>query len=417
MPYKLTEDQEAFLKDLVYKEGNFFGLQKLYTLIRTQHPDQKLSRREVWSWMARQEVLQINRRPTMNRGIVTPMVSSKAGWIQLDNIDMTSHAYNGYKYIVHATDLFLKKDWAKAVKALTVENIKEALEEFIDQGMKCSYLQTDQGSEFKGDFTEFCQDLDIVHRMSKSHSPWANGTVESRNSGIQRLIFMYMRTSGNSDWPNMLQKFIQNINSTFNHATKKSANELEQADEAVQSETATRLQNTASKKYGKKSQKNPLNVGDWVRIRLFDKSGIVKRSCVGYWSKEIYEIVSIYTPRKLANLTQSYKIKNKDTGEVQHGLYSLGQLMVIPKNTELLPEPVVNPPAVNEGQVENDEELERLVDTVVSHKVIRGTRNRRPQVLYQVKFTVYRKLFWQTEEDLQGARRILNEYKNAHRIP
>ena len=45
----------------------------------------------------------------MSCGVVRPMVASKPGWIQMDNIDMTSHPYNSYNYICHATDLFLKR--------------------------------------------------------------------------------------------------------------------------------------------------------------------------------------------------------------------------------------------------------------------------------------------------------------------
>ena len=150
-------------------------------------------------------------------------------------------------------------------------------------------------------------------------------------------------------------------------------------------------------------------------MRLFDKSGTVKRTKVGYWTDEVYEIVSIYTPRKWANLSHSYKIKKRETGEIQHGLYSCGQLLPIPKETEMLRARAVNLPAVNENTVEEEDELESMIDSIVNHK-IKGTRNRRQQVTYQIQFTGYRKLYWQLEEDLQGANRILQEYKRTHNI-
>ena len=49
--------------------------------------------------------------------------------------------------------------------------MKDSLDAFIEEGMQCTYLQTDQGSEWKGDFPEFVQNVDIIYRVSKSHSP------------------------------------------------------------------------------------------------------------------------------------------------------------------------------------------------------------------------------------------------------
>ncbi|KAJ3054271.1 hypothetical protein HK097_002208 [Rhizophlyctis rosea] len=130
MPYKLTSEQEDFFRDLIYKKANFFGRDKLFYLIKTKHPEMGISRRMLWSFMDRQEVFQLNRRPTMKRGLVKPITSQKPGHIQMDNL-YVQHPFNGYKYICHAVDTFNKKDDGKPVKSLDVESMKQAIDTFL----------------------------------------------------------------------------------------------------------------------------------------------------------------------------------------------------------------------------------------------------------------------------------------------
>jgi hypothetical protein len=414
MVYKLTKDEEDFLKDFTYKQGNLFGRDKLFYAIRNRFPEQDISRRELWSWMNKQEVFQINRKPTMSRGIVRTMNPGKPGWIQMDNINLESHAYNGYKYIVHAVDLFLKKDYAVPAKSLDVETMKKAIDDFLQQGMKMSYCQTDLGSEWKGDFVDYVKSKGAKHMYSKPNSPWSNGTVESRNYSITRAITMWIKATGNLDWPSMLPTFLKNINSTMTYATKESADKLE-ADDSLHEGIAERIANEKSRSFkGKSTKVADLKVGDWVRLRDFDKSGLVKRSKVGWWSSEIYVIESIYTPRKTANVTQSFKIKNKETGETMKGLYSLGQLLHIPQDTETLEKAPQRPPAVNEDEVSDDEHLEWELDGIVGHKVVRATRKKPEQIMYRVKYTGWKKLYWIPETDFTNSKRILNDYKRQN---
>ncbi|KAJ3029981.1 hypothetical protein HDV00_009325 [Rhizophlyctis rosea] len=198
------------------------------------------------------------------------------------------------------------------------------------------------------------------------------------------------------------------------YSTKKSAAEIE-ADESTHAEIAERVLNRASKSFKDKSGKtSQIEVGDWVRLRLFDKSGIVHKTRTGYWSDEIFIVTSIYQPRKIANISQSFKLKNKGTDEVKKGLWSLWQVLKIPKDTEFSPAPPRNPPAVNEDDVSDDDHLEWELDSIVGHKVVRATRKEPEQIMYKVKYSGYRKLYYIPESDFSGAQRMLNDYKREN---
>ncbi|KAJ3054272.1 hypothetical protein HK097_002209 [Rhizophlyctis rosea] len=185
----------------------------------------------------------------------------------------------------------------------------------------------------------------------------------------------------------------------MSYSTKKSAEEIE-ADESTHAAIAEDVVNRASKSFkGKSGKTSDIQVDDWVRLRLFDKSGIVHRTRTGYWSDEIYKVTSIYQPRKIANVSQSFRLENKDTGEVKKGLWSLGQVLKVPKDTETLAAPPRNPPAVNENDVSDDDYLEWQLDSILKHKVVRATRRKPEHLMFQVKYSGYRKLYWIPESD------------------
>lgn len=400
----LTAEQIELLKDFVFKDANFFGRDKLYYSFTHKYPNEKVSRRAIWNWMDKQEVFQQNRRPVMKRGIVRPMVSKKKGWIQMDNIDMTSNAYNGFNYICHAVDLFTKKDYAKAINALTVQNMKKCVDEFIADGMEVSYLQSDRGSEFQGDFGAHLQDKSIIHKMSKAHSPWSNGTVESRNSAIKRNIFMWMRTSHDTDWPSKLPQIMENINNTFSYATKASANDIDKNTELHEA-IGKHLENVASKRYkGKSSSSKDLQVGDWVRRRItYDPSNVTRKSKTGYWTDEIYEVTKVLKAVKTPNVTASYKIRDVKTKNEVSGLHSFGSLMKIPKDTVFHEKPPVRPEAVNGAEVSDPAEREWEVESILDVRMKRATRTGLPSVMYKVKWVGWKKPTWEDERNMTHA--------------
>ena len=146
-------------------------------------------------------------RPTLKRGIVRPMVAKSPGSIQLDYLDFSTMPWNGFNAVCNAVDIFSKKYYAYPCKGQTVANTIKAMETFIKQGMKCTFLQAGNGQSFKGDFEVWCREQGINLKHSKPHSPWSNGVIESRGgNGFKRLLFQQMKIKGTNDWVSLVDR-------------------------------------------------------------------------------------------------------------------------------------------------------------------------------------------------------------------
>ncbi|KAJ3052678.1 hypothetical protein HK097_005881 [Rhizophlyctis rosea] len=337
----LSPESEERLKKLYYDSP--FGRNRMYHLFKQRYPDDKTSRRAIMDWMKRQEIWQLSVRPTLKRGVVRPMVSKKLGSIQMDYLDLSSNPYNGFDAIANAVDIFSKKYYAYPCKKQTIENTIKALEKWMSEGMKISFLQVDNGGSFLGRLPDWC-------------------------SLFKKTLFMLMKTRNTNDWVSLTPGIVKSINSTMTFATKKSSDEIEDNAELHES-VGDMIQRNANKRFKQKGSEADLKVDQFVRRRMeYNQTGITKGTKVGFWSKEIYQVVKVVHNRKNPNITASYKIKNIDNNSVTSGLVPRGELLLIPdpRNMQRIPEAVVRPPPVNEDA--SDEEPEWEVESILDTK-------------------------------------------------
>ena len=407
----LSSESEERLKKLYYDSP--FGRDRMYHLFKQRFPDDKTSRRAIMDWMKRQEIWQLSVRPTLKRGVVRPMVSKKLGSIQMDYLDLSSNPYNGYDAIANAVDILSKKYWAYPCKKQTVENTIKALEKWMSEGMKISFLQVDNGGSFLGRLPDWCREHNIKHAYSKPHSPWSNGVIENKGGLFKKTLFMLMKTRNTNDWVSLTPGIVKSINSTMTFATKKSPDEIEDNAELHES-VGDMIQRNANKRYKQKGSEADLKVDQYVRRRMeYDKTGLTKGTKVGFWSKEIYQVVKVVHNRKNPNITASYKIKNIDNNSVTSGLVPRGELLLIPdpRNMQRIPEAVVRPPPVNEEA--SDEEPEWEVESILDKKVTKATRGRPGKILYKVEWVGWARPRWEPVENI-NAPELIREYERAH---
>jgi hypothetical protein len=401
----LDENEAEALHDLYYEKGNIFGRDRLYDLFTRTYPEMTVSRRAVADFLNKQEIHQKHQRP-MKRGVVRPTVAKKPGWIQLDCIDMSSTPYSGYDTIVNCVDVFSKYYWAYACKGQTVDNIKRAMEAFLDDKMICKFLQCDNGSSFKGDFPEFCKEKGIVLQYSKPHSPWSNGTIERTGGTNKRLLFQLMKTKGTSDWVSLLPMVCRNMNNARSFSTKQPPSEL-QTDTSLHEDAAATIENRANRQYKQKAKGPDLEVGDHVRMILdYDAAGIRKASKEGYWKEQISVVTGVVHNRKIANLTASYRLKDLASGEKLKGIWARWQLQKIPKDFTAIPKQPVRP-----GPVEGEDVYE--VESILDKRTSRATRGKPARVEYKVKWRNWsvRSSTWEPLENLSGAKDAIREFE------
>lgn len=109
---------------------------------------------------------------------------SQPGYIQMDSVTVYI-AGRRYSFSC-AIDIVTKFAHCGVVPSLKARYARATLEEFRQRyGQSVRVVQTDNGSEFLGDFHEYLEEQHIPHVFSYPHSPKVNGTVERFNRTIQ----------------------------------------------------------------------------------------------------------------------------------------------------------------------------------------------------------------------------------------
>lgn len=384
----LTDQQENRLHELMYDEKFHFGRDKLWGVYHDRFPKDQLSQRAVNSWLQRQPIHQTFQR-NMKKGIIKPLLNSTRGYLSLDCAVMPP--YNGFTTMYVILDTFSKRLYAAPFKAQTAANTVEFLETLQKTpNFKATIIQSDLGSEFKEPFISYLKKHDIILTHSKPHSPWSN-PVERYNGTIKRALFAAMASDDTSDWPSLLPRIISNINATRSFATGERTITLDQSsDPHLHARVFKRLQNSAAKSYGNKARGTDLSIGDNVRkVFDYDSANITKPSKRGYFASQVYDIIGII-PSKFAAALPSYRLKNKDTGEVLKGTWARWQLILVPKDS-YKPETQqrMDKPAIdNEGKYE--------IETIIKSMV-----NRRGETLYKVKWLGYKKPTWEPAQTIE----------------
>src|SRR4051812_48483450 len=114
MPKDLDKEQEELLETIYYKDRNFTGRDRLYSIIKKydNHP----SKAAVAKWLAKQQVDQVHQIPKKSSSI-SPVLAKKPNQLyQMDLIDMTSDAAYNKRYILTLIDVFTKQAFAVAIK-------------------------------------------------------------------------------------------------------------------------------------------------------------------------------------------------------------------------------------------------------------------------------------------------------------
>ena len=129
------------------------------------------------------------RRKNKRRKPLTPRVKYAPrqiipGYIEMDSIAIW--VVDRKYYFVTAIDIVTKFAWVKIVSSPSSGQAKEAFIEFMNQyKYELRIIQTDNGSEFLGEFDDYLTDIQIKHEFIYQKSPKVNGVVERFNRTVQ----------------------------------------------------------------------------------------------------------------------------------------------------------------------------------------------------------------------------------------
>lgn len=106
------------------------------------------------------------------------------GYIELDTIETIVAGVK--RYTITAIDVKLKVSYAQTFKSKHAQHAIEVLQALnLVLPVKIHTIQTDNGSEFEGDFEAYCCSHNIKHLWTYPNSPKINGVIERFNRSIQ----------------------------------------------------------------------------------------------------------------------------------------------------------------------------------------------------------------------------------------
>ena len=141
----------------------------------------------------------------------------------MDLIDMKIYEKqnNGYKYILTVIDYFTKYVWAEPLKDTQSLSVKNAMIKITDESNTMpKTFQADNGSEFKGEFSDWTHSNNIDLIKTLSYSPTSNGLIENYNKQLRKVIREGTIRYNSLNWVNHLNEYTNNHNNHKNTTTK-----------------------------------------------------------------------------------------------------------------------------------------------------------------------------------------------------
>ena len=310
----LTPEQTAYLHNLYYNKKFYYGTVKLFEYTRYNEPSTipHIFRNQIAKWLKGQKIYQLYKQAPRKKATRHIYSSKKGKLFQADLIDFTKKPSNGYKYVLMIIDTFTRKLFAKPLRNKTAELVGQAIQNiFTENNIQPKVIQTDNGNEFNDINIENAKQI-----KSNSYTPQNQGIVERANQTIKRMIYKYIKLTGKSNWPFILQELIDNYNDSYHKSIKSSPNKLWNSSQEEQDQVAQ-----LSRKQINKDSDKPLEIGSMVRKRLVKPN---KNKTI--WTNKIFKITDIVSGK---DFSRNRYILMDENQKVLKGYFNNTQLQLV----------------------------------------------------------------------------------------
>jgi hypothetical protein len=202
--------------------------------------------------------------------------------------------------LINIVDLFTKYALIKVFKGgstdskKATEAIKAYINDVMDRGYFIGNVLSDNGSEFKGEFSKYLSDNDINHVYLDVNDKKQTSPIESFNKTVRLMYEKYKAIYGND----ITQIFntIKQINRAYNNSVHSSTKftPLEMVEDKDKQEAFIKKNKEIREEQKIKDEIN-IQVGDYVRLPIekgaFDKLG-------ANWTKDYFKVTRFYENKR-----------------------------------------------------------------------------------------------------------------------
>lgn len=250
----------------------------------------KVSKSSVKNFLENEDSYTLHKQPKRKFTRRKVIVSGISYLWQCDLIEMVplrDHNKN-YSYILGVIDVFSKKAYARPLKnktgLVTAEAFKSILQEAKSSPIKC---QVDGGMEFfNKSFKKVCEENKITLFKSQDDITKAQ-IIERWNRTIKNRIYRMFEATGDVNWVESLQDFVDSYNNTYHRSIKMTPNQVNLSNQEEVFQTLYPPPSAESFK----NKSIPLKVGDYVRI--LNPPTHFKKGYSTQWTHEVFKIIEI----------------------------------------------------------------------------------------------------------------------------
>ena len=330
-------DIKHILADLFKNDKNALGkgIVNFYKYICSKYIN--IKRKDIEDFLKKQPNYQMNQRIThrVNKPIIAKAPNSI--WC-VDLIDLAKYSghNNFFKYVMVVVDTFSRKVWLEKMRTKGALQTARALQNVCNKTeIMPSVIMSDNGTEFKGDFADFCKEHDIKQNFSRTYTPQSNALAERSIEDIRKIMRAFMTNENDLNWASKLKAIEDNKNHTYNSTIKTTPDEIWSPDKEAPvlhdrlpytfiDKTNKKLVakanvlRIAKKQIAKFQEEDNFQVGDKVRIKMSSifsgvrrlvKQNLTKQIVITY-TPEVFRVKQVIIPRRRTLARRRYVVEN-----------------------------------------------------------------------------------------------------------
>jgi len=317
----MNQEIQNLLIDYYYKYP--LGRDKLYSVVHPEHPE--ISRRMIASFLANYEPHQLHRMNKNYSNSTTTTITLKPRMkyhADLSYVDKLAGYNDNVNYLLTVVENFSHYCFVRTLIGKSSQEVAQQMESILleiqQSGPQMKLLCSDNGTEFKSEFSDLLTRYQIRHEHSLPHAPHTNGAVEVFNKNIKTMIYRRITLNQNNRYIDYLQELVTAYNNSVcsNHNRKPADVFFNRIDlEPIIQKKQEKI-DKVKEDIKNSSHSNLFEIGDNVRISVdilysffptrYQPPNGFKKSYNQNYSSEIFTIMTIVRNR---NFIQGYRLR------------------------------------------------------------------------------------------------------------
>jgi hypothetical protein len=280
--------KESFIED-AYNQTNFGGPEKIYTYLKKNYSDIKITKQEIKNYLDKQEQEQILKSQKPPKALGHIVASFPFEIVQMDIFDFSKYASSNYnfKYMMAFVDVFTRYAMIYPMKTKNIDDTTAALEKFIEP-VTPVIIMSDNDSSFLGEkFQDLLDEHNIILEPNVKGDHFALGIIDNFAKRIRDFFSkINLKYKINKySWVDNIPQFI----TTYNKSPHMALDGLSPL-EALEEKNFAKIFEINARKGLKNKTVSDIEPGDKVRIKI---AGMFSKGSEPQYSDKVYTVETV----------------------------------------------------------------------------------------------------------------------------